>query len=310
MKKLNTTSHSIRRGNQRLGLSKNETYTQGDRARQFGLTEKQVKGKLLDAMRTTHGNTRYYNNAIYIFDSSSNRLITVIRVDPSFETNLVYYVDFPTLVNYKKHKYQYMSNRAELNRDLFDARKKMVRILNNTYFKNTTVKAEYIEITNDDIIIHVDTRDIEKIKYWQDGFRRLYNMSLDIRQPIEKMVKNWFYYYQGLNVNVTYEDTLTVVIESNKDIYSGVKHFFKEEFNRELLVEKKEKTFETKLTEDMTESIDDFSAKVIDWFNNYGIKVIILDIDSFMVSVMPSKDIPNKLVTAFNEEFGKMLETR
>ena len=312
MKNAVPTNHSMRRGNQRLGLSKNETKKMASRALQYGLDKKDTKGKLLDEMNTCSGHIKYYAGGIYIFNDR-NVLITVVKVDPSIEPNLIDYVSYPTFVRYKKNKHQFMSTREEINDILMESRQRLIQKLNNTYFKNTTVKAQYVEITSNGITIRVNTRDIEKIKYWQDGFKKLYGMNLDTEGDLKKIVTNWFGYYQGLRVRTIYEDTCSVVIQvpNTKGIFPGVKKRFENEFKRELIVEKvAPESFDPVPRKDNIIQ-NQHSAELINWFKTQcGIDIVVYSIDPFMVSIKAEQPITEEMINKFNKKFGKMLDIR
>ncbi len=178
----NTTNHSMRRGNQRLGLTKNETKKMADRALTDGISSELIFGKLKEeVMDTCKGNVRYYANAVYIFNRN-NHLITVIKVDPIYEKHLLDYVSLPVFAWYKMNRIKYKSNQAacqkSVQRLINESKQKIILKINTEFFADSDIKVHDIILYEKKGTVVVDTTDFSKIADLRSDFKKKYRMNL------------------------------------------------------------------------------------------------------------------------------------
>ena len=316
------SKHSVTRGKQRLGNTKNGISLAAKRARKDGLEAHLVKGALHDEMVKHAGNLIiYYANAIYIF-GKTDALITVLNKGTLFDKELYKYTSYGTFVSYTYARYKYTENKEKMYEILNEGYNYIVAQINE-YIAPYLAKCDHIyadpytknkygqaNISCDGTL---PTEIVEKIKN-DFGLVVMYLNAPKEVNPNETMdhariIKDWFSNNYNINVKVSFADGKYTILRTAtsspvKVISEKVQKSYEKAFKSKLYIRYKGDRLSNNVL--VPEKIA-FALKITNWLQNYTSNYIIFDIDKTNVEIQSNENISEDLKDNFYKEFNKVL---
>lgn len=339
-KQKNTSNHSMRRGKQRAGLSRNETKKMAIRAMNDGIDPAWTHGALYDELSTHYGTIRYYANNVYVF-GGNGKLVTIMNIDPQYEKDLIQYVSYPVYVWYKNNRYKFKSDYQGLGNQVADAREYIKKEINE-YLKCISRKVIDIYTKNRVGIVYIDPFKFEEIsKDFKKDFKEKFGMSLDkftspqtkdikdireekyneknaqkyLNDPIRKweFVRYWFKLRLGLTIKYDYFANNCLIIRpttahDKSEITKDVINIFEKKFKYKIFVRNKPELYGEQV---LVPSKFEVATNTLEWFKNQNIDVMVDDVfdEGVIISAITAMDIAKQTIIkeAFYEAFNRIL---
>ena len=311
------TKHSTSRAKQRLGGSKNSIGILAKRAREDGLTEKDVYGDLLHELLSHARPIRkiyYYANAFYIF-STDGALITVMNKNSLFDKELYKYTTYPIFIKYTQNRYKHTKNKEKMNEILDAGHKYLIEQINNLLKPfGGKCKSLHEETCTAYLVYDMDIpfNTIQLIyKRYGISFKN-HNDQPNIVTPSKfdkiALIKDWFLSTYDMSVKVNYVDNKFAIFRvaetSNvQKITPAMKDYFKTVYNLIPLIWNKGEGFTVNTL--VPEKFED-TKQIIRWFKqNTELNPKILDItdENVIIDLKVSEEIKSN----FYNEFKKTL---
>ena len=260
-KSKNVTSHAARRGKQRIGAGKNQTKILANRAYHNGIDFGWTHGALRDFMSPYVGIKRLYANAVYIFRKNET-LVTILNIDPSYEKNLLEYVDYPTYVWYITNRYKYKSDITTPGVLIFDAKRKTSKEIRKFLGNKGTLVDVILNGRSGTVLVSTNKKDAitsEDIKAFKDKFGMTlrvkctevelskltkYNVSKMDLNDLDAKIKQWFEENAKITVKTNYISTKATILRvtskhKKEDVSTNIKKRFEYQFGLRLFIRDK-----------------------------------------------------------------------